>query len=186
MKRFRLAKYIILLVYPVLTLIVAEIVFRIAIFIDLPTFNKLKNPALYADYFSDDDYWKLYYVFDGQYKPPENPHPLLGWIHDFSRTTYLHNKSKYLDSKRPVLLYGDSFAACVQDVECFQDILNKDYEFSKEHYLLNYGVGGYGVGQIFLLMQNSFRLYEDPFVIISIMTGDLDRSILSVNTAQKP
>jgi hypothetical protein len=86
-----------------------------------------------------------------------------------------------------VLLYGDSFAACAVDYkECFHGILNSDSGFSKNHFLLNYGVGGYGVDQIFLLYQKSIGQYKNPFVIVSMLTDDLDRSVLSVRTGQKP
>lgn len=128
----------------------------------------------------------MHYLFDGPYKPPKQSHPDLGWIGDFSRDSYIHNQIEHIGDRRPVLLYGDSFANCVGDVLCFQDLLNSDQAFSKEHYLLNYGVGGYGVDQIFLLFQKSIHLYDDPFVVISLMTLDLDRSILSVRTGQKP
>jgi hypothetical protein len=176
---------IIFLLYLSLCFVFAEIGFRIILFSNIKTFDKLRNPDYFTDYDSD-DYWKLYYLFGGQYKPPKQTHPLLGWIGDFSRDSYIHNKIEDIGHRRPVLLYGDSFAACVGGVLCFQDILNKDETFSKAHYLLNYGVGGYGIDQIFLLFQQSIYHYDDPFVVISLMTLDLDRSILSVRTGQKP
>lgn len=169
-----------------LSFILAEVGFRMILFSNIPAFDDLRNPNRYADWFSDDDYWKLYYLFGGQFKPPQQPHPVLGWVGDFSRDSYIHNKVEYIRDRRPVLLYGDSFAGCAPDVACFQDILNNDETFSKDHYLLNYGVGGYGVDQIFLLFQNSVHHYDDPFVVISFMTLDLDRSILSVRVGQKP
>ena len=70
--------------------------------------------------------------------------------------------------------------------ECFQGVLNTDKEFSLTHYLLNYGVLGYGVDQIYLLLKNSLSLYHEPYVIVGIHTRDLDRSILSYFVAQKP
>lgn len=164
----------------------AEIGYRIVLFNSNPAFDSLRKPSLFADYFSEDDYWKLYYLFDSKFKPPQQPHPDLGWVGDFSRDSYIHNQIEHIGDRRPVLLYGDSFARCVKIALCFQDLLNSDQTFSKEHYLLNYGVGGYGVDQIFLLFQKSVHHYDDPFVVISLMTLDLDRSILSVRTGQKP
>lgn len=163
-----------------------EIGYRIILFNSNPAFDRLKKPEHFADYFSEDDYWKLEYLFDGLFKPPKQPHRDLGWIGEFSRDNYIHNQIEHIGDRRPVLLYGDSFARCVSDVLCFQNILNSDQEFSKEHYLLNYGVGNYGVDQIFLLFQKSVHHYDDPFVVISLMTHDLDRSILSVRGGQKP
>jgi hypothetical protein len=132
-----------------------------------------------------DDYWKLYFMFGGKYKPPETPHPLLGWVGRFDRETYTHAEYAGIADKRPVLLYGDSFASCAVD-QCFQGILNSDSGFSQNHFLLNYGVGGYGVDQIFLLYQKSIEQYENPFVILSMLTEDLDGSALAVRTGQKP
>jgi hypothetical protein len=163
---------------------VVEVGFRMVLFSDIPAFDYLKNAANYADRFSDDDYWKLEHLFGGRFP---QPHPVLGWIAGrFSEDNYLHHEFEQIGERRPVLLYGDSFAACSPEAVCFQDILNNDVEFSKDHYLLNYGVGSYGVDQIFLLFQKSVDLYDNPFVVISFMTFDLDRSILSVRSGQKP
>jgi len=175
-----------LLLSLIFSFILAETGYRIVLFTDIQVFDRFQKPQHFADYFSEDDYWKLYYLFDGRFKPPQQPHPQLGWIGDFSRDSYLHNQIEHIGDRRPVLLYGDSFASCMQGVLCFQDILNSDQLFSKRHYLFNYGVGGYGLDQIFLLLQKSIHQYDDPFVVMSLMTFDLDRSILSVRTGQKP
>ena len=66
---------------------------------------------------------------------------------------------------------------------CFEEILNGDPEFSRENYLLNYGVAGYGVDQIYLLFEQSLELYRRPLVVVSLLRTDLDRTILS---DQKP
>jgi hypothetical protein len=85
------------------------------------------------------------------------------------------------------LLYGDSFAGCLTTKEeCFQGILNADAQFAAEAYLLNYGCGGYGIDQIFLLLKHSLHHFQDPFVIVSILTQDIDRGTLSVRIGQKP
>jgi len=180
-------KIIIPLISIATTALLCEVVFRVLLFSKAPFMERWRDPSLYADYYSDDDYWKLYYLFDGPYKPPENPHELLGWVGDFDRKTYRHNEAGEVRDRTPVLLYGDSFAACATSKqECFQGILNSDEEFNRKHYLLNYGVGGYGVDQICLLLKNSVDNFERPFVIMTLMTLDLDRSILSVRTGQKP
>lgn len=169
-----------------LTCGIAEIALRLAISSQTWLGKKMRNPKLYADWYSSDDFWKLYYQWDGKYRPPDNPHPLLGWIGSFSPTSYLHTDSAQLKGRRPVLLFGDSFAQCVSGEECFQDILNPHEAFSKRFFLLNYGVGGYGTDQIYLLMTKAITQYENPIVLFSFMTYDLDRSLLSVRTGQKP
>ena len=167
-----------------LALIACEFGFRAILFSDSKAFEHLRKPGEYASWKNEDDYWKLNYRFEAKYPPPKNPHKLLGWIGKFNRETLLHNETKNVGSRRSVLLYGDSFAKCVG--RCFQDFLNNDPAFSTDNYLLNYGVGGYGVDQIALLYENTIDKYKDPFVVFSLMNYDLDRSILSVRTGQKP
>jgi len=194
---FSFTKKLVIVVCSVLiSVFIAEIAFRSLLFSDLAIGNSLRRPELYSDFWFSDDYWKLRYVWNKYlplwkqkyYHPPSRKiiHPLLGWVNDnFSSENFLHNKVKELNGRRPVLLYGDSFAECV-DIQCFQDILNKDEEFGKTNFLLNYGVGGYGVDQIYLLFQKTLNLYNNPFVVFSFMTDDLDRSNLSVREGQKP
>ena len=165
--------------------IAAEFAYRIILFSDLKQFEHLRDPRLYDDSFYGDDYWKLAYIFGKTLGGAKVPHKTLGWIGDFDRNDYRQNDINQINDKRPVLLYGDSFAQCV-GATCFQEILNNDSSFSKEHYFLNYGVGGYGVDQIYLLMQKSLDYFEKPFVIVSIMTTDIDRSYLTVRDGQKP
>ena len=146
--------------------------------------EKLRQPRTYASYHSDDAYWKLQARFDSK-KRPTKVHPVLGWVNDVNPGTYRHYASEQVGERTPVLMYGDSFAECATK-RCFEDILNKDPEFSRSHYLLNHGVGGYGVDQIALLYEKTIGLYDDPIVVFSLMTKDLDRSILSYRSMQKP
>jgi len=174
------------LITTIVCLFIGEYILRSLIFSKNPAFEKLRDPGDYSDPNSEDDYWKLYYLFGGEFKPPENPHPLLGWTGTFYEENYTHWNSHQINNRRPVLLYGNSFAQCVPASICFQKILNNDTTFAKENYFLNYGVGGYGVDQISLLFKNSYHLYNKPFVVFGLLTTDLDRSILSVRTGQKP
>lgn len=170
-----------------ITFAISEISFRGLLFSSLGFMDKFRDPSLYGSQFSN-DYWKLYYAFGGAHKPPQKPHPLLGWIPvAMDRETYVHAEFNHIGHRRPVLLYGDSFAQCATpDGTCFQHFLNTDKEFSESYYFLNYGVGGYGFDQIFLLLKNSVHLYEDPFVVVSLLTEDINRNLLSIRTGQKP
>lgn len=125
----------------------AELTLRALPFADTPVNARLRHPGLYADPFSDDDYWILQYVFKHRRQPPENPHPLLGWVGSFDRETYRHDQSAEIAGRRPVLMYGDSFTVCARSEKCFQNILNADDEFARDHALLNYGVGVTGWGR---------------------------------------
>ena len=151
--------------------------------------ERFRDPSLYADPLSSNDWWKLYHAFN---KPTnattKHPHPLLGWANkQFSQETYLHVEAGQVSRRKPVLLYGASFTQCViPEDDCFQGILNTDRDFSRTHYLLNYGVTGYGVDQIYLLVKNSLPLYQDPQIVVGIHITDLDRSILSFFVGPKP
>ncbi len=161
-----------------------EIFFRANLFGYTNFFPKLRNPSLYASWL-DEDYWKLAALTNDKYIPPSNPHPILGWTGNFDSISLLHHDSNSAGEKKAVLLYGDSFAASVAENK-FQDILNNDDEFSEDNYLLNYGVNGYGLGQIYLLLKNTIHLYDDPVIILSFMTLDTDRSVMSFRSGQKP
>ena len=152
------------------TLLTAELLYRAALQSDHPALVRLQQPGQYADFLSDDDYWLLYFAWDRTYEPPGQPHPELGWVHRFDRQTLRHTDAESVgEQQRPVLLYGDSYAACVEGVDCFEDILGADPAFSAHNVLLNYGVGGYGSDQNKLLLEGSLSHHEAPFVVISLM-----------------
>ncbi|KPL15518.1 MAG: hypothetical protein AMS26_07430 [Bacteroides sp. SM23_62] len=192
MKKKWIGNLILLLISTVFALIVVELVFRFMLFSKSKSFESLRDPSAYAVYPKDDsedfhneDYWKLVYRFRNR-NNIENPQPLLGWWGFFNRETLEHVDEEQMQARRPVLLYGDSFAKCVDSVRCFEDILNNDSTFSSDHYLLNYGVGGYGIDQICLLVEETVDRFENPFVIFSLLTADMDRSMLQFRDAQKP
>ncbi|MEM8930525.1 MAG: hypothetical protein AAGE94_05090 [Acidobacteriota bacterium] len=169
-----------------LTLVVAEVGFRWLLF-ETDWLASQQRPGLYADYSFDDDYWKLQYRWQQKYPPPSDPHPLLGWVAEADPETLVHVEADQVGDRRPVLLYGDSFAQSVPQATRFGKLLNGlDPSFSAEHYLLNYGTGGYGLDQIVLLMEQTLDLYDDPYVVFSFLTYDIDRAMLSVRTGQKP
>ncbi len=181
-----LVNTVLVLLSVIVGLIALELIFRAMIFGESPLFEKFRNPGYYADSESEDLYWKLYHRWNGELKPPDCPHPLLGWTGYFTRYSLLHRDSGYIGDRRPVLLYGDSFAGCVPPAKCFDELLNNDMAFAKDNYLINYGVGGYGVDQIALLCKKTYPYYDKPFVIFSLGTIGLDRSILTFRTGQKP
>ncbi len=138
---------------------VSECAFRKILFSDNPAFEELRDPALYAKYiphrnqdFLSDDYWKLNYLFRRNGFNVTKPDSLLGWTGFFHHNSYQHYDMKAVKDKKVVLIYGDSFTMCVDSTLCFQEILNADEAFSENHYMLNYGVGGYGTDQISILM----------------------------------
>jgi hypothetical protein len=175
-----------------IALFAAELILRAMIFSEKEDFRFLKDASNFAIYpddgnepFFNEDYWKLNYAFNPTFNL-EDPNPLLGWTGFFDRKTYAHWHVDNTGTKRPVLLYGDSFAMCIDSTDCFEDFLNSDSTFSLNNHLYNYGVGGYGLDQIYLLFKETVSMYKKPFVIFSVLTTDLDRSVLRVRDAQKP
>jgi hypothetical protein len=174
------------------TILIAEVVLRTVLFSNISALDILKVPRLYAEYERDatehlykEDYWKLRNQF---YQVPDmaEPHPLLGWSGNFNNQSFEHADEYNVCQKRPVLLFGDSFTQCIDTARCFEDFLNKDTTFSNRFYLLNYGVGGFGIDQIHLLMEKVVPRFENPIVIFGMLTTDMDRSMLSFRDAPKP
>lgn len=185
MKKATIINFVLLTVTFVVMIAISEWGFRKIIFNNKGTFKELKDAGKYASPFTD-DYWKLNNKFDDKFTPPDTPHPVLGWRGYFDRTTYLHDDYKPEDKRKKVLIYGDSFIMCVDTVKCFQHILNNDSTFNQKYQLINYGVGGYGVDQIYMLCSLTVNMYDKAFLIFSIMPADMDRSILTFRIGQKP
>ena len=162
------------------------------LFTNLNAFDSLKKPSYYVpsikcqnEDFLTEEYWILNYLFKKHFDI-KDPHPLLGWTGYFDRKTLEHVDQDKVKDKRPVLLYGDSFAKCIDSVDCFEEILNRDTTFTSDNFLLNCGVGGYGIDQIYLLFKETVDSFNNPFVIFSMLTTDMDRSMLYARDGQKP
>ena len=164
----------------------AELLFRSLLFSQWPVLEPLRNPSLYADGSSSDDFWKLRVAFGGTAVSPKDR--LLGYLHPkIAPGTYTHTQAEALGSRIPVLLFGDSFADCsTPPEECFEGILNADPSFAEKYYLINYGVGSYGLDQIYLLYRKVIQSYPQAVVLFSFLDEDMDRSILTMREGQKP
>jgi hypothetical protein len=152
----------------------------------------LRHSSYYADPRSDDDFWKLHLVVEKLQAPipSECYHPLLGWVSaEIDRRTLAHCGNAWLAGRRPILLYGDSYAQCMTGPDsCFQGFLRRT-ELVRRYCLLNYGVAGYGLDQICLLFEGSIDGYAEmrPLVVISLLLDDsLDRSVLHLRGWPKP
>jgi hypothetical protein len=152
----------------------------------------LRRPELYTAAREESLYWKLQYLWG----PPEeriprarNPDPLLGWRSRAVRADYSHVDMEALGSRRPILLYGDSFAMCVTaDDDCFQGLVRSS-DLGADHALLNYGVGGYGIDQAYLSLRASIGHFDglDPIVVFSFLVeDDLNRTLLDFRQWPKP
>jgi hypothetical protein len=171
----------------VLLLVLGEVLLRSAISLDVPGF---RDPAKYADWFGDDNYWKLHHRWVRKWGPPsmEFVDPLLGWATPKTPENPLGiitDRPYVPDFERPsVLFYGDSFVEGLTSMEFkIPQLLGRKLT---DYAVYNFGQGGYGVDQIYLRFRQSHAAFKRPTIVFGILTDDLDRCLLSVRTGQKP
>jgi len=167
---------------------VAELVLRVSFQFDA---SPTRNPRLYADWYSDDDYWKLHHRWVGLWQPSTNSiHPLLGWAQvPITTVNPLGLQPRTLkrlmrDGRKKIIFYGDSYVAgkAPRPDEIPQYMNGKIASAD----VVDAGVGGFGTGQAYLLFRETYRLVDKPFIIMGVLTYDLDRAVLSVRTGWKP
>lgn len=167
-----------------------EGVFRVGLFSESLRIELLRYPWRFADADFDDEYWKLAFLFGTGRKAQRvgGYHPLFGWAPPVTPENPLGLISaepyRIKDLVRPVLFYGNSFVGgATPAADRLPQVLDR---LLPSYSVLNYGVGGYGVGQIHLRMSHTVDLFEYPVVIVGILTADLDRAILEFRSGQKP
>lgn len=170
-----------------------EFSLRFLLFVDAPLpagAARLRNANLFANKWSDEHH-ALDHVFTAPEKRREaRHHPLLGWtVARIEPQTFAHADAPSAAGRRPVLLFGDSFAACVTEPrDCWEGLLERS-PLGASYRLLNYGVPGYGFDQTCLLMRACLERWQDanPVIVLSLLVdADLDRSALSFSFWPKP
>ena len=155
---------------------------------------RLREPSLFVASPNTDDYTTLFarFALGARLQPGIPPYadPELGWIGaEIDPRTYRHAAEERIAGRRPVLLYGSSFAGCAgHERGCFEELL-EDSELGERYGLLNYSVSGHGVDQNLLLLRKSVDLYaaRDPVVVLAfVLESDMDRATLSYFTRPKP
>jgi hypothetical protein len=164
----------------------AEVLMRAAIYADwFPSFG-LRQAWRYADGNFDDDFWKLTYLFNTATRgePVGNVDRDLGWNSPSTPEDplgiYATEPYVIADFVDPILFYGDSYVGGKDNIPSKLDFL------LPHRSVLNFGVGGYGVDQTYLKFRATVRDFDNPVVLIGVLTYDLDRSILGIRTHQKP
>ncbi len=172
--------------------LLAEAWLRYMIFHGSEPGDAVRDARRYADPSSDDDFYKLQTALAAPERRRE-PHvydPLIGWLSGaIEPGTYTHRDAAGLDGRRPVLLYGASYAHCADPhADCFQQIMEES-ELADRYALLNYGVGNSGIDQMYLLMRHSLDHYagQDPVVVIGVvLETDFDRCMVRFRGWPKP
>ncbi len=153
---------------------------------------RYRDAGLYVPTTYGDEYAKLHFLLtppDARWKPG-NPHPELGWIKStIDPSTLLHADLGHLGERRPLLLYGSSFAACSGATgSCFEDLLERT-DLSSRFSLLNYAVTAFGLDQAMLMLARTLEHYAelDPVVVMGfVVESDLERLMMSFYFAPKP
>jgi hypothetical protein len=181
------------------SLLAGELSLRALLFSDHETLARwgepLRNPYRFSSYNTPEN-WKLRVLFqrdrrakrNAQRKHP-NYDPVLGQRRKVIGLDYAHEAEARIAGRRPILLFGDSFGQCVAAIEsCWGDLL-EETEWGRDHVLINYSVGGYGLDQITLLLENALPRFLDQnsIVILSLLVDDdIDRCYLPMRTFAKP
>jgi hypothetical protein len=188
------------LVLVALTMVVAGFLFegalRYLLFVDAGWCAELarryRNELFYADAYSEDDAWVLRARFHPEQAGRQHPQfdAKLGWTSEaIEPGTLRHADEPGPEGERLVLLYGDSFARCLTGRdEAWEGLLERS-SLGPTHHLLNYGVGGYGLDQIELLLDATLERHaaRNPLVIVGILVDDdLDRTMLALRNFPKP
>jgi hypothetical protein len=148
---------------------------------DNPTIAKatrrLRVPDLWSDFRYESDYWKLSHLWSLNTRKAgaaPNADPVLGWRPNNIREDYSVKLPDPARGRRPVVLYGDSFARGLTAREDTYQGLFMASEMGRDHVFFNHGVGGFGLGQTYLMMLNSIESYadHDPVVILSFLVPD--------------
>ena len=148
----------------------------------------------HAEWFASPDeeaFWKLACRFDHAVAQTASlPDPQLGWLKaNLAPRTHELVGAGRLGERKPVLLYGDSFAqGMFSGPRSFEGLL-RDSPLGGTHVLFNYGVGGYGADQILILARETLPLYDaqQPIAIVALLVDDdLDRCVLDFRSGPKP
>lgn len=167
--------------------LVVELVIRTGISLK---WDLLRNPDLYADWTSEELYWKLKHqwgkgVFVG---PNVSIDPVIGWSWPKTSKNQLGTVPERSYSteydKGAFIFVGDSF---VEGETSYADRIPNRLEaglYGTPVY--NFGMAGYGLDQIYLKLQEVLQPFKKPACIVGMATVDLDRSLMSFRTGPKP
>ncbi|MFT7670126.1 MAG: hypothetical protein ACI8X5_002833 [Planctomycetota bacterium] len=99
-------------------------------------------------------------------------HPEFGWISSTVRNSnLLHPERASVGERRPPLMYGDSFTACVvPEEDCWEGLMEETL-LATEFGVINYGVKGYGLGQTYLMLKGSLEHLDDQNLVVFDFRG---------------
>lgn len=180
-----------IIIITILSFALLEGALRLILFSDLINIPSLQQAWRYVDSDTDDS-WKLQYIWGKQWAVSSSHriHPSLGWSQTKVTTENpLGLQDDTLEMLRPdgrnkVLFYGDSFVKGASDPE--YHIPKYMNERTPAVDIIDLGVPGYGTDQIFLLFKETYSKVKHPLIVMGVLWGDIDRTVLSFRTSQKP
>jgi hypothetical protein len=169
---------------------------RLLLFRDVSGFetwsHALREPGLYADLHREDLYWKLRHIWLASAERPAlgEPLPATGWIGQaIDARTLVQEDEAAIGERRPVLLYGDSYAMCMTAPEfTWQNLLECSPE-GRTHALVNFGTPAFGIDQALLLLEATIGRFAGrrPLVVFAIFLEEgPDRALLGCRALPKP
>ncbi len=92
---------------------------------------------------------------------------------------------RYLEDEREkILFFGDSFVegytASADTIPCILD------QKLKDHLVLNFGVRGYGLDQMYLYLRWAVDELKPKHVLIGVLYADINRLLFQINQGPKP
>ena len=190
-------------------LVVAEVSLQLVVYLAPLKFRTVLAEATSCDFRDENIGWQRRFLarygkLDQEAIPMSQneyvTHPVLGWVpkSNLSITnsigqTYTTNsrgfRSRHEFERRPdrytVLVVGDSFTygSWADDTEVWPALLES---LDTEINLLNFGVAGYGVDQMSLMLEMQIEEFEPDLVIVAFISDDLHRSTLRFRDYWKP
>ncbi len=152
---------------------------------------KWRKPEFYGDPRGEDVYWKLQHLFldPAKRRPVPGPDAACGWAGDLLQGSCDPSAHPEIAGRRPVLLYGDSYAQCTTSAaHCFPALLAHG-DLADRYAMVDFGVGGYGLDQVLLLLRATIDRWKalDPIVIVSFyVEDDFQRTSLTFRCWPKP
>ena len=152
----------------------------------------LGDPGRYFDPLCDEDYWialrRGAYGANLHRVGPNEQHPRLGWTparSSLDANGALRSPASAGSMDAAVALFGDSYVfGTTEEGHRVSDHLRTHRSDTS---IMNFGVGGYGLGQIMLRLEDRASvLMPGDTAVMGVLTSDIDRAILGVRDAPKP
>ncbi len=187
--------------------LILEISLQACLFNEKCKISSIKDPKYYSK--TDEDLWYFHYIFTE--KPIQNktyakttpfidtwglslqPDALLGYSRKPNITIACHETTnlgtrglkQYSYKNKNIVFYGDSFT---ESKACSNNTITAKIEQNTGIDTLNYGVGGYGFDQIYLLFNRTHHNFDPDKTIflIGLIENDLYRMTLVAFVTPKP